>query len=128
MGSKHVADADVSIRLVGRQSFTNYSQIKEFDRSYDALESYKAKNKMPKYAVSEIKTGDIVLIEASIIRWPIRNTPVAGGGTPPSPQKFVRPVWKKWTAEFKLECLSVVYPGSDYYKGSDQIPDEDVVF
>ncbi|THG97077.1 hypothetical protein EW026_g4862 [Hermanssonia centrifuga] len=44
-----------------------------FDRSYEALTSYKSKGNMPKYPITDLKPGDVVLLETPVIRWAIRD-------------------------------------------------------
>lgn len=82
-------------------------------RCYDASSAYKAKVDMPRYHTTDLKPGDIVLIEMSVIRWaPKTDSDVSGGKKKKSFK--ARREWRNWNAEFKLDALSLIYTGSDY--------------
>ena len=85
-------------------------QIPSFQRVYDALDVFSnQKINMGKYDTSDLKTGDIVVVEMAVIRWPIKEENASG-------KKIWRnrKEWKKWNVDFRLESVAVLYPGSDY--------------
>lgn len=74
---------------------------------------FKGKAKMPKYDVSDLKKGDIVLVEMYVTRWAIKDD--TEGVPVDKAKRFKRTkTWKKWNVEFRLDAMSVLYPGNDY--------------
>lgn len=67
---------------------------------------------MAKYT-SELKRGDIVLVEMYVTRWPVKEE---GSDKDDSskPSYGKKREWKRWNVEFRLDAVSVLYPGSDY--------------
>lgn len=76
---------------------------------------------MGKYDTDDLKKGDIVVVEMTIVRWAPKETDGAGKKAPRK-----RREWKKWNVDFRLEAVSVIYPGSDYAdEAEDQAANED---
>ena len=79
---------------------------------------------MSKIRSTQIREGDIVVAEASIIRWiPTvkdgkdgndENDPKDGQQRDVREKRTRKKVWDKWRVEFKLEALWFVYPGSKH--------------
>lgn len=66
---------------------------------------------MEKYT-SDLKRGDIVLVEMYVTRWTVKDDATDKGESKPSYGK--KREWKRWNVEFRLDAISVLYPGSDY--------------
>lgn len=99
----------------------NVLQLPVFDRIYDALDVYQSKDKMPKYTF-DVKHGDIALIEMYVTRWAVKDDATDKGDNKSNYGRARE--WKKWNVEFRLDAISVLYPGSDYTKEEIR-PDED---
>lgn len=102
---------------------------------------------MEKLPVSELKTGDVVLVETTVKRWVQRRpaapaTPQSAGtpGTPPSSQgtpqssptrfrgaAFAARTWNSWEMSLDLEAVSLLFKGSEYYQDPEPAS-EDVEF
>ena len=114
-----------------------FYKIPAFERIYDALDTYKRKSDMMKLSHNDLKNGDIVMAEFLVTRWVPKDesdevVPIAGpsfkkgrAGSKSQSQKSGRREWKSWNVEFRLDAISLIYPGSDYHE--DRVkPDEDV--
>lgn len=60
----------------------------------------------------ELKVNDIVVAEASIVRWPLVEKPE--GSTGNKGARYRRREWDKWRVEFKLESVWFIYAGSKH--------------
>lgn len=98
------------------------TQLPRFDRIYDALDVYQHKNKMEDYT-SELKYGDIVLVEMYVTRWVMKDESNDKGESKPTYGR--KREWKRWSVEFRLDAVSVLYPGSDY---AEELTREDEEF
>ena len=87
------------------------------DRVYDATASFKPKNEMPLYSAEDLKIGDIVLMEMSVIRWVPRNQSSRGTDAASSATRWYKGkrIWHSWVVEFKLDAISLLYSGPDYF-------------
>ena len=85
-----------------------------FSRVYDALDSFKPKAAMSAYPLKDLKKGDILLVEMFVVRWPVKDEESANKDASTSKGKTKRREWRRWNVEFRLDSLSVLYPGSDY--------------
>ena len=116
-----------------------FSQIPAFDRLYDATDTYRRKSDMDQLSADQLELGDLVLAEVFIHRWIAKpETTDAEGETDALPAKKkprtsrygqgrpARREWKEWNVEFRLDALSLLYSGSQYYNVAIK-PDEDVV-
>ena len=106
------------------------SQIPSFDRVYDATEIYRRKSDMDKVAATSLKLGDIVLAEVFVTRWVPKDEPADSSSNISAQRKKLRGrtkkrEWKTWNVEFRLDALSLLYPGSEYYVEAAK-PDEEV--
>ena len=85
---------------------------------YDATETYKRKNLMAPIAVTDLKNGDIVLVEFFVTRWIPKDEPngVTSGAVQvvKGKPKRARREWKKWNVEFRLDAISLLFAGSKY--------------
>lgn len=100
------------------------AQVPRFQRVYDALDKFKGKAQMAKYNVGELKKGDIVLVEMYVTRWAIKDGSVGKTEVDKAKRFKKNQVWNKWNVEFRLDAMSVLYPGSDYEAGGARA-DED---
>ena len=74
---------------------------------------------------SSIRNGDIVLLECSIKRWNTDKGNLGHGFT--SGRQSTTRNWSAWDVGFVLDAISLLFPGSEFYK--DPVPkSEDVVF
>ena len=67
---------------------------------YDATEKYDPKGRMPKYSISHVKRGDLVLAEVQVTRYRDQDD-----GTPEAD----RWKWQQWVAQLALMRLSVLH-------------------
>lgn len=82
---------------------------------------YGPKNQMRKYQ-GYLKRGDIILVEFYVTRWTPRTTSSSTRGDK-KPAFAQRTVWNNYVVEFRMDAISVLYPGSDYFKVATR-PDE----
>ena len=73
-----------------------------FSEVYDAQQTLKSKKEMTMIACNTLEQNDVVLIEASIARWP-RMSKKDGKSVSYSEQE-----WKKWQAEFRMHSVSLI--------------------
>lgn len=98
-------------------------QVPILDRVYDARTLYTTKANMPKYSADDLKAGDIVHIEMGVIRWTSRDEPLQADGTdgdvgviPSHNNRYKdRRVWHSWAVGFKLDAISLLFLGPEYY-------------
>lgn len=83
-------------------------------RCYDATSAYKSKVDMTRYHTTDLKAGDIVLIEMSVIRWAPKSEAEKKDFSVKGKPFKAHKEWRNWNVEFKLDALSVIFPGSDY--------------
>ena len=111
---------------------TEVRQIPHFERAYDAQETYKRKSEMPHIAASDLKRGDIVLVEVFVTRWiPKEEDSDLHVGTSygrkgsSTKGKAPKKEWKRWNVQFTLDAVSLLYQGSQFYVEETKA-DEDV--
>ena len=117
----------------------HFSQIPSFDRLYDATDTYRRKSEMDQISADQLDQGDIVLAELFIHRWIAKPDLPDADAEIDSPSgksksrssrygkgRAARREWKEWNVEFRLDALSLLYPGSQYYNVAIK-PDEEVV-
>ena len=72
---------------------------------------------------ASIRNGDVILLECTIKRWNTDRVNLGHGFTNGRQSRE----WTTWDVGFTLDAISILFPGSEYYK--DPVPDsEDVVF
>lgn len=88
---------------------------------------------MPRYLVTDVKKGDIVLVEFNVSRW--HRKPKAGTvskpSTPlpaPAPEatsskssgvpEWMYPTWDYWAIDLNLLSVALLFKGSDYEKSA----------
>ena len=103
----------------------------DFDEVYDAEDGLRAKKYMSKMRSTQIKEGDIVVVEASIIRWASsgkdtndENENKDGQPRDVREKRTRKRVWENWRVEFKLESLWFVYPGSKHVIASKGLSED----
>lgn len=74
-------------------------QVPFFEDIYDATESLRAKKYMMRLKYDEIHPRDIVVAEASIMRWP------TGDKDEQKTTRYRKKSWDQWRAEFRLEGI-----------------------
>ena len=89
---------------------------------------------MDRVPASDLKLGDVVLLEVFVTRWqPKEDDNVDDMGASasnrrtrvPGNSKWGKKDWKKWNVQFTLDAISLIYPGSAHYV-EEKKPDEDV--
>ena len=68
---------------------------------------------MRRFDCTTLKRGDIVLAEFLVTRWAVKELNEGTGEGPSKPGKGRQ--WRKWNVEFKLDALSLMSRGSEYY-------------
>lgn len=80
---------------------------------------FKPKAQMDKYSVSDLEKGDIVLVEMYVTRWAIKDEKDRAETS--KAKRFEKNrSWKKWNVDFRLDAISVLYPGSEYAAGGSR--------
>ena len=90
------------------------------------MDTYRRKSDMIKMAPKELQIGDIVMVEFFVTRWIPKEedddaAPVAGpsnrksrSATKGNNQRGKKE-WKAWNVEFRLDAISLIYPGHEYH-------------
>ena len=110
-----------------------------FDEVYDATESYRSKRAMDRIDCADLKEGDLIMIEASVARWPDKEKPKDEGKTGNKTQsatnkdnqhKLVRSQmgrsWERWRTELRLDSIAFLFAGSEHLTALESNEGEDV--
>lgn len=108
---------------------------------YDAEDVLRAKRFMKRMPCTDLKPGDLVVAEASIVRWPApektsTDHPQDASSIQPDDKsstsdrgrkqnRYSARTWDTWRVEFRMDALWYLYAGSDYYNAGTG-PGEDV--
>ena len=86
---------------------------------------------MPRIAATDLKIGDIVLLEVFVTRWIPKDEDADGQPSASSSRKSTpgkgknSKEWKRWNVQFTLDAVSLLYQGSMFYTEETKA-DEDV--
>ena len=104
--------------------------VPPFGRLYDATEKYQRKGDMAPLSPTDFNKGDIVLVEFSVCRWASKkkndtdqNNGDEKGKAADKPKQYKRKEWKEWGIDLRLEAMSLLFQGSEFY--NELKPDED---
>ncbi|PSR87072.1 hypothetical protein PHLCEN_2v5258 [Hermanssonia centrifuga] len=124
-------DADVPHALWASRWMNDYGQpdddLKLFERSFDATETFQSKLSMDKYPADQIKPGNVALVETAVTRWAVKDD-AAVADSPSSPskgKKSKRKEWKNWNVHFRIDAISIIHQGEGLNEGG---AGEDVKF
>ena len=114
-------------------------QFPPFNRVYDGQDVFLTnKADMTQYPPSSLKKGDVVLVETFVVRWPrqekelgagssstVAETSKEGGKGKGKSGVKGRREWTSWNIDFRLDCVSIIFKGSNYATEDSTIGDND---
>ena len=86
---------------------------------------------MDRFDPVDLKDGDIILLEAFVVRWPLQDQPKKENMDSDDERKLKaerykkRREWKKWAVDLRLDAVSILFQGSEHQVEASK-PDEDV--
>ena len=86
---------------------------------------------MPRITATDLKIGDIVLLEVFVTRWIPKDEDAEAQASTSSSRKGASSKgknskeWKRWNVQFTLDAVSLLYQGSMFYTEETKA-DEDV--
>lgn len=112
MGHRGIADSDVrkqDFNLCLPQTLLNSYQVPPFEEVYDGTTTVRAKKYMKQIPTSFITPNDVVVIEATITRWPVVDKDEQRSS------RFRRQNWDRWRTEFRLQSVWQIYRHTEEY-------------